>query len=104
MNLEAERRRWSAAPSSYTTPFACDRSFLPKAGDGHALTGAWPPEDIDPEVWSMVDLYLMCGDHHLPQAGGMLDQDARTMAAFLVLRDTDAQIERAKLRAAAEVG
>jgi len=52
----------------------------------------------------VVDLYLKCGEHHLPRAGGMEDQDAWTMDAFTVLRSADATIERAKFKAAEVLG
>jgi len=71
--------------------------MLPRCGDGHQIEG-WPLDEIPAEIWQVVDVYLMCGEHHLPAAGGVLDQDAWTMDAFLVLGSTDEQIQRAKMR------
>lgn len=72
--------------------------MLPRCGDGHQIEG-WPIEAIPVEVWHVVDLYLMCGEYHLPGGPSLQDQDAWTMDAFMVLRSTDEQITTARGRA-----
>tara|TARA_Y100000310_G_scaffold24017_1_gene23107 strand:- start:139 stop:345 length:207 start_codon:yes stop_codon:yes gene_type:complete len=58
---------------------------------------------IPQAVWDVVDLYFLCvptpeSNGHLPEPGGMLDQDAWTMESFRKLRVAHSQVEAARLK------
>lgn len=44
----------------------------------------------------MLELAWMCGQYHLPETGGVLDQDYKTMRLMNAARNAHAVIERAR--------
>ena len=87
-----------AAPEQYQTPIAGPgRTFMPRVGEGHQLTGIWPPLDIPRYIWDVLDLFYDVEDYHtFPEPGGSLDQCTWTMGAFSILRSTRGEIREAQ--------